>query len=506
MSMDGLRKGASTLNQGKGKGKARSAYYTRWKPPQVAVGVGTGKQRTTFDLRPFLAPPPHEEAKIEAAEPVVLIAGDYEDIFATYPEGHPQVGQRIIPPPKQEGLHVRIHTFNVFMKARNPNERGYPSFRELVCSAGPDPHAPQPCVGCYKVDHGEKDSRARDSWVFNMAHLAWYHLVPFVKDNQVQMKNDGSGPIMIKVECMSHKMENVYLGRAVGANRAPAEIAKRFKQCEGCRQQAQWAWGDHRTLQLGYKHLKNIFAIDDDVSKKCINCGTGILRIAFDCEKCDSELLNLSQVSWTNDQIDQYAKAPAQCACGHVGLPKSAYECGFDDNFNRVADPCDNPLKTSIFDCVLWLQREGESTESEVVVRRVETIAQYQARTFDQRPLPEHLKEIVKEPFNLVEMYKPENLDDQAESIKTDNPYAQQQQQYGSYGGQQQPAYGGYPQGQQQPNYPQNSYQPPGAPGGYAPPAGPPAGYQSPGPAPQGQPGPQQPVNYPPAGRPDYGR
>lgn len=492
MSMDGLRKGATNLNQGKGKGSVKSAFYTRWKPPQVVVGAGTGKARTTFDLRPFLAPPPHEEAKIEAAEPVVIIPGDYEDIYAVDANG-----VRIVPPPKQEGLHIRLHGFKLWMKPRNPNERGFETFRDLYCSAGPEPHAPQPCVGCYQVDHGDKNARSKDNWVFNIAHLMWYHLIPYVKDNQVQMKKDGSGPIMIKVECTSYKMESVYLGRAVQARRAPVDVARRYKPCDACQQQAQWAWGEHRSLQLGFKHLKNIFAIDDAVGKKCVNCETGILRIAFDCEKCNSELLDLAQVTWTNDQIETYTKTPQQCNCGHIGLPVSAYECGFDDNYKRVAEPCNNPQRTTIFDCVLWLQREGESTESEVVVKRVELIKHFHPRTPDQRALEEHLKEIVKQPFDLVEMYKPDDVDDQAKSIQVDNPYAIQQQQYSGYG---QPGPGGY---SQDPGYQQAGDQ-----GGYVPP-GSPQQYQPPGVAPQqgptyGPPGTQP--GFPQTGRPNYGR
>jgi hypothetical protein len=480
MSMDGLRKGASNLNSGKGKGAVRSAFRARWKPPQMVVGVGTGKNRTTLDLKPFLAAAPHEESKIEAAEPVVLIPGQYSDVYAVDETS----GARIDPPPVREALHFRVHNFNVWMKPRNPQERGYNTFRELICSQGPDPHVPQPCVGCYQGDHGaDKSTRARDQWAFNMAHLAWYHMIPFVKDNQVQMKKDGSGPVMLKEECRNHKPENVYLGRAIQAGRAHGEIAKRFKPCDGCQNQAQWVWGEHRVLQLGFKHLKNLFEIDDTVGKRCINCNTGIIRIAFDCEQCGNEMLNLSQVQWTNDQIEQYSKTQQQCSCGHVGLPKSGYECGFDENFNQVAQACDNPQRTTIFDCVLWLQREGESTESEVVVKRVELISRYQ--TQDGRPLAEHLKEIVKEPFNLAEMYKPEDLNDQAENIRVDNPYAQQQQQYAGYGG-----------GQSQPG---PGYQPPGGPGGYAPPQN---SYQPPG-GPQPGPGPQY---GPPGGRPNYGR
>lgn len=507
MSMENLRRGAQSINSGKGKGGNRSAFFAQWRPPQIAVGAGMGKHRITFDMRPFLAAPPSEESKVEASEPVVLIAGEYEDIYSTYPEGHPQAGQRVQPAPKQEGLHFRVHSFNVFMKGRNPSEQGYNTFRELVCSSGPEPHAPQPCIGCHQVDHGNKDARSKDQWAFNIAHLGWYHMVPLVKDNQVQMKRDGSGPVMVKQECTTHKPESIYLSRAVQSGRVPQQVAKKLKACEGCKQQAQFTWGDHRVLKLGFKHLKNIFEIDDKVGKKCLNCGTGILRVAFDCEACNNEILDLAQVQWTNDQIETYSKTPQQCACGHVGLPKSGYDCGYDENYNQVAQPCGNPQKTSIFDCVLWLQREGESTESEVVVKRVELISRYV--TQDNRPLQDWLKEIVKEPFDLAAMYKPETLDAQADTIQVQNPY-QQQPQYQAYGGGQQPQ-GGYPapggpQGYPVPGQPP---MPPGAAPGYGPTQGQQVqGPPNPGYYPSQPQQPNQPAypNMPMPGRPNFGK
>ncbi len=493
--MDGLRRGAQNINSGKGKGGSRSAFFAQWRPPQIAVGAGMGKNRMTFDLKPYLAAPPSEESKVEAAEPIVLIPGEYEDIYATFPEGHPQAGQRIQPSPKVEGLHFRIHSFNVFVQGRNPSEKGFNSFREIVCSSGPEPHAPQACVGCYQVDHGNKDARSKDQWAFNIAHLGWYHMIPLVKDNQVQMKRDGSGPVMVKQECMTHKPENMYLGRALPSGRVPHEIAKKFKQCEGCTQNAQFTWGDHRVLKLGFKHLKNLFEIDDKVGKKCLGCGTGILRVAFDCEKCNGEILDLSQVQWTNEQIDTFSKTATNCPhCQHYGMPKSGYDCGYDDNYNQVQASCGNPKKTSIFDCVLWVQREGESTESEVVVKRVELISRYV--TQDNRPLQDWLKEIVKEPFNLAEMYKPESTDEQAETIRVQNPY-QTAPQYQAYGGQPQ---GGYQQPGQPQGYapPQPGYPQPGGPQpGY--PQQPQQGYQQPGPQPSYP-------NVPVPGRPNFGK
>lgn len=516
MSMDGLRNGTKNLNTGgRGKGANRSAYYARWKPPQIMASSGTGKNKVGLDLRAFLAAPPSEESKIEAAEPIVLIKGAYEDIFQIDKAS----GQRVLPPPVTEGYHLRLHTFSLFMKPRNPNEKGFNTFRDVICSSGPEPHAPQPCLGCYEVDHGNKDARPKDNWAFNIAHLGWYHQTPLIKDGQIQMKRDNSGPVMVKRECTRQKPESIYLERAIQANRAPQSIANKLKPCEGCQSgQPNWTYGDHRVLQLGFKHLKNLFDIDDQVSKRCLTCGTGIIRVAFDCAHCKNEIVDLSTLSWTNDQIKQFSESPQQCpnqGCGFVGIPESAYECGYDDNFNRVAEPCTDPRKTSIFDCVVWIQREGESVDSEVVVKRVELISQF--HTHDNRALQDHLKEIVKEPFDFVEMYKPESTDEQASTLQMQNPYAQQQPQYGNYGPPgAQPQGGGYPQQQGYPapqgqgGYPQQQgYPPPGAPQGYPQPGIPQQGYQPPGP-PQPQQGPQNgpaagPL-YPGAGRPNYGR
>jgi DNA-directed RNA polymerase subunit RPC12/RpoP len=430
MSMEGLRKGAQNIsNRNNNKGSSRSAYYARWKPPQIAIGAGMGKDRQTFDLRPFLAAPPHEESRLEAAEPIVLIGGSYDDMYATDANG-----ARIMPAPKTEGLHFRIHNANVFIQPKKPGQKGFNSFREIVCSAGPEPHAPQPCLGCYRVDHGEKELKPRDNWAFNIAHLGWYHWKPLVKDGQVQMKKDGSGPVLVKEECLSYKMENVLLGRAVQGGRVGnSTIANKFETCESCTAQHQFVFGHHRVLQVGFKHLKDILETDESVGKRCVNCGTSILLIAFDCANCSKELVDLAQSGWTNDQIAQFAKSPYSCQhCGHNDAPKGVYECGFDENFRQVSQACSNPQKTTLFDCVVWVQREGEATESSIVVKKVELIRDY--KTQDGRPLSEHLKEIVKEPYNLAEMYKADSVDEQSKVLEMQNPYVQTQQQYTNYG------------------------------------------------------------------------
>ena len=441
MSMEGLRQGAqNTRSGGGGKGPQRVSYYARWKPPAMKK-----------ELERFLTPAPSEESILQISEPIVLMPGQYQDLFARTAEG-----ASITPPPVIEAYRFRSHTFPVFIQPNKPGQQGFKSFRDIVCSAGTDPHSPQPCIGCYQVDHGTKDAKPRDQWAFNIAHLGWYHQHPFLKDGQIQCKKGTQDPVMVKDQCNAHRMENTILARAVQAQtknlRAP-------KPCEGCGNRQPFIFGDHRVLQVGFKHLKNILSFDEELGKKCANCGTFIIRVAFDCAKCGKEILNIGQSGWTNDQLDTYSKSPQSCQhCHQMDLPKSVYECGFDERYAKVSGGCpDNvePRKTSVFDCVLWTQREGEATESELIVKKIELISSF--KTPDGRPLTEHLKELVKAPYNLAEMYAPDTLDEQAETIRVTNPYATQQQAYTPYGQQaQQPSYGpmaGPPQG---------SYVPPG--------------------------------------------
>ena len=469
--MEGLRHGARNVNGKGGKGGKRG-FYARWKPPYMAE-----------KLKQFLAAPPNEEARMGVSEPIVLLRGEYQDLYARDDNGNP-----IVPPPVTEGFRFRSHTFNVQVPGKN-GQKGYTQFRDIICSAGPEAHAPQPCVGCHCNDHG-MEGRPRDQWAFEIVHLGWYHLSPLVKDGQVQMKRNSNEPVMVRNMCDTQNKLNQIYARAHQAN--PREWKEPYV-CEGCRGQHQYVWGDHRTIQVGKNHLVNLLDLNDKIGQKCGTCGTNILRIAFDCgnPNCDNELLDVAATGWTNQQLEQFAKMPVGCQkCGYQGLPVPAYSCGFNDNFQRIAQECADPVQASLWDHVIWVQREGESTSSELVITRVDPIATYQ--TPDGRPLADHLKELASDRFNLAEMNKPDSLEEQAKRLFVQNPYAAPQQQYGQYPGQQQ-GYGGYPQ---QPQMPQQ--------GGFAPPQ---QGY------PQQQGGgyqqPQQPA-FPsmggPPGRPNYGK
>jgi hypothetical protein len=480
MSMDGLRQGAKQINSGKGKGAIRSSYYARWKPPQLNDSIL--KNMT-----------PDETRGIQVAEPIVLIKADYEDLYQKVDEnGHP-----LTAPVIQPAYRFREHTFAVTVKPRGGG-RPFQSYRTIVCSAGVDQHAPQPCVGCYYNDHGEKCA-PRDQWAFNIAHLAWYHMKPLVKDNQVVFKKDKPGePVMVKDECLTHNMENIVRARA---DQYLPQGQGRSKACEACQQQAEFIWGDHRILQVGKGQLENILAFDDELAKTCANCNTNLITVAYVCKRCQEDVLDVASSGFTNAQLKQFADSPVQCRCGNVDRPAPMYDCGYDQKMNKLQDRgCPenvDPRPLSIFDVVLWVQREGEATKSEIVIKSWTPISQFAmpdgSLSPDGRPLSEVLKDIVGRTYNMVEMYSPQKLDEQAKTIDHQDPYASQQQQYSSYG--------------QQPGHnPQPGYGPPQ--GGMAPPPG---QQYAPGPQ-QHQPYPQQQghqpayPNMPQPGRPNYSK
>ncbi len=478
MSMETLRQGAQNARvSGGGKGPMRPHYYTRWKPPTMKA-----------EMTNFLAAPPNEEAVLQVSEPIIVIKGEYADPYQRNPDGSP-----VTPIPMSEAKHLRVHTYPLFIKPKGGGQ-GYQTFKDMFCSAGPDPHSPQPCVGCWDEDHGNKDARPKDQRVLNIAHLFWYHEPTLIKDGQIQTSKKDGSQIMVKNECLTHRPESVVLARA---HQAGVRNMRQPKECEGCKQGHPFVFGDHRVIQVGLKHLKNLFDIDEHLAKVCATCGTNMLLFRFDCgnPNCNHSMVDIVSSGWTNAQISDFGKSSQQCrACGFHGQPVPYYECGFDDRFAKIGGGCAadvEPVKGSLFDSVIWVQRKGEKTESQYDVTKVQQIGAF--KTPNGRPLADHLAQIVKAPFNLDEMYKPDSTDDQAEMINKPNPYALQQPQYQSYG---QP-----PQGAP-------GYGPPQQGGGYAPPGQ----YQQPqqGYAPPGAGYPQQPQGYPnmpmPGGRPNYGK
>lgn len=461
--MAGLRRGAETKS--KGTGGRKGSNYARWKPPQCSDEI----------LR-YLTP--EEALGTQVAEPVVFLKAEYVDEFVKVDEN----GQPLLSPIINPAYHFRSHTVPTMVQPKG--RAAFQKFVDLVCAAGPDAHTPAPCIGCYATDHGE-DMAPKDQWAFNIAHLGWYHESPFVKDGAIVMRKDSRSPVMLKNECKTHKTQNIAFQRkdqALGGR--PTAQA-----CDGCQQQHGFVFGDHKYIQVGKNQLSDILAIDNELKSTCKYCGSGVLLVAFKCgnEKCGVEVVDIGQSGWVQAQVDSFSKTSMHCTtCNYQGLPGSVYECGY----GSVPGCADNTkgMPLSIFDVVLWLQREGENIKSKIAVKRWVPISKFtlpDGSLPGGKPLESALLDIAPKTFDMKLTFAPLNPTEQARSVNRSNPFLAQPaqpptQQYQAYG--QPPQQAPAPYGQ------------PPAPAGYGPP-----GYQPPVQ--------QPPQSYgPPPGTPNYGK
>lgn len=466
MGIGSLRQGAQKVSQNSGSSKGgKGGFFNKFRVPKV-----------TAQLQGILRP------NENPGDPIILVKPEqmYDDVYDIDEQGRPKNT-------KTDALHVVIHQIQLI-------KNGKTRYSDVICTAGPNPHAPQPCVGCSQNDAGNKAiSNGRQQWAFNIKHLVPYHEIPLVdrKTNQIVTKKDRPNePVMILQACQvgtpSERLYNMMSNNG------------QLRQCEYCARNIPLLYGAPKVYVLGKNHLEELLKVDAHLEQTCANCMTRLIKTAYVCARCGADLLDLSRTQLVNEQLRQYAETPQQCQCGFVGLPKPAYDCGFDPNgMYKVPNGCSQdvePRPLSIFDCVFYIYREGEDTQSKLVVSPPIPIQHFRTPSGNS-DLPNWLKSPhLAKTFNLQEMFKPMSLDDQAKTCGIPNPYAAQQPQYQPYPSQTQQGYAPnqFPQQPVQPTQPAQQY-----------------GVPQPGfpPQPQQWGGQPQPATAPPfSGRPNFGK
>lgn len=265
-----------------------------------------------------------EEVRLsETKETILLLAGKYTSL-----------------------VDGNIKEWKEFLLHSTPYVKGKAS-SEIVCTAGYDQHAKQPCTGCVYWDNGPKKENPwypRPKVKFNALSLAAYHdNVPYIKDGKPAIKDDGK-PSLIKQKCAG---KGCHLCTSLGK---PSTFGRLMKVV---------LTGTHfgQLTSFNKKTLNNL----------CSGCGKTIVVNEYSCSSCDKQLLDVSNNSYSAEQLDRFAKSPQTCECGHVGLPKEGLDCGFDEDgqIKEVEDcPLDYPIRMNIFNTVLSLSKEGEKTKS----------------------------------------------------------------------------------------------------------------------------------------------
>lgn len=400
MAMSAFRRSVKAETKKGGKG-FKGGYFDRWRFPQ---GQPT---------------------------PILLINSSYVD-----------------PNPPQESVEVDPATGrpkevrNAFFKLKKHRRRllknGSERFLDEICSAGHELHNPQPCVGCHAMDTGDKSVSVSDYAVFGIVHLHPYHGHPVLDDNgQIRMRGDGKGPLVNFTECTGRSCNycRTLNGQPLVQDSDPKN------QWPGWRaDQLSTMFGQRRYIELGKNHLSDLGGWDSSVSSVCGLDGSQLLVDGYKCPHCQSMVIDMQQDPRTDEQIGDAVSKPYPCMrCGRPVLLEEVVSCDVCRANNR------QHVQHSIFgNTVLWGLREGEGTNSHLVLRRFETLEQFGASVHPNylggKSIQSYINELAQ-PYEFEKMFAPRTLQEQSKRLELSIPPS-----FGGGGGQ--PSSYGQPQQQ----------------------------------------------------------
>lgn len=239
---------------------------------------------------------------------------------------------------------------------------------------------------CLACEVREKEDVKNISWrimhAWNGIHLAWYHLMPVLDENDrprmyKQGRNQGK-PIMEKVLCEG-------------------------RRCKMCGEKIEKTFGKKIYWGMGNAHLEQLGGIDKDIGHDC-TCGGRLTEIAYECGECAAQLLDIADVS--PKEAELFGGAPKKCPkCEKEDFPLRLNEC----------NKCQDPTPVSIYDCNIEVKRTGEKTQSAIQVPRWERVE-----------LTDELKEMAK-PWPFRKIFEADPFSIQAKVLKIRNPYADEE-------------------------------------------------------------------------------
>lgn len=383
----------------------RSAISNSASKPRGSGGGGGGGWFDMFKL------------PVNTPTPFVLIKAEYID------PNPPQ--ERIEYDANNQPIPVKNLFYKYKQHTRKTFKNGQEYFPKERCSTGHDPHNPQPCAGCMAYDMGDKTISLSDRFAFGIVHLTPYHRHPMVdyQTGQVRMKQDNSGPFFKYSECLGRSCSlcKYKAGQPLPKGETPPPFHPNDISTE---------FGHRRYLDLGKNHLNNLQSWDGTITSQCSSpiydakgtfiakCGQQLTRMSFNCPHCDSVLIDMATDPRTDEEIEQAIAHPYVCL-----------KCQKSVNVHEVVscDSCASAqrphLQNGIVDMVLWGMRQGEGTQSQLVLQQFQLVEEF------QRSLPgpiqqmlggKSVADIIKElgnPYNFDEVIKTNTVADQAKRL-----------------------------------------------------------------------------------------
>lgn len=264
------------------------------------------------------------------------------------------------------------------------------------------------CVACY--DREENDNKRQISFrrlnAFLLLHLDWYYLIPATDKDGKILTREKDGKF--------YKKGDPIMNRVLEED-AVEDLGKRKIQREGYER----VFGKLMHWSMGTNHLLALSAKMMDLRKHC-HCGGKIEEVVWECRGCDAEILDLTpesrdKLDMTKKEISDMTSRPYKCDCGHEDLLRPVLEC----------DNCPNPKPLQLWDVNLEVSREGEGTQSIVVIH-----------SFDTDELDDEVWDLVPDPDRpiLHRVFAGDSLEHQLKHMRVKNPFGDDRQHVQDYG------------------------------------------------------------------------
>jgi hypothetical protein len=245
------------------------------------------------------------------------------------------------------------------------------------------------CIPCHLLDDGADNISHRRMAAFLLLHLDWYYLIPATDDKGNVMK--------YRRDTKFHKAGDVIYDR-IHEEAAIKEHGKvKVKKFEK-------VFGNLMHWSMGTNHLLVLSAKIDDLETEC-KCGGRLDVAIWECPECENEIFDMTDenLDYTRKEIQEITMSPYRCPhCEREVMLAPVHEC----------DSCKDPTPLQLWDVDLLVGREGDDTQSQLIVRR------HKATEIDER-----CADLVPDRDILHRVFAGDTLEYQAKTMKVPNPF-----------------------------------------------------------------------------------
>jgi hypothetical protein len=220
------------------------------------------------------------------------------------------------------------------------------------------------CLLCFREAQGDQRVQGRYLFSFNVIHFGLYR-------REKKIGKDGK-VVFFEKDSEHHKRgDPVLVWNEVKKPRDRKEVMADLDDLLDLGEESEEdgvVLARKKYIEVGRTHRDQLTEIDEKASQMC-RCGGMLEPIAFNCEHCDQEILDVEEANLAPEEVKKFAEERQRCDhCGEVGLPIPVPVC----------DTCDDPQPLSFFEVVAYIRKAGEGTSTRVEIEKVVRLDEFE--------------------------------------------------------------------------------------------------------------------------------